>query len=134
MKKLNKFLLTCLALVGVSVPLWAGIHAKATSTSHALEEVATELHSHVHHVFGPSYGAHGMEVTASALHSILHDWGHGTATEADVLSAVDAANAAFDSMREQFRANNVWADQDSKMLYDSVHRLLVLVNAYTASS
>ena len=128
-----QFGLSALALLAFSVPALAGIHKFATSTSHHLEEVSEGLHHYMHAGggFPSSYGAHGMDDAAAAAHDALHDFNNGSATEAEVLAAVDAANDAFDNMRTQFRANNVWADKTAKKMYDEIHKTLVKLNAYT---
>jgi len=140
MKNLLTRTLTAAALLALTLPaLAAGINAKATSTSHALEEVSAELHDYLHHAGYPSsYGSHGMEAAADDAHGTLHDWSHGNATVAEVLADVDAANSAFDSMSSQLADAGLLTgpDQDkvAKKLYHQVHKELANLNAYTASA
>lgn len=134
MKLLTKLGLPTLALVALAGTALAGIHRKAASTSHALEEAAVELHDYMHDNYTNSYGAHGMEIAADALHSAIHDYNNGNASEQDVLDQVQAANDARDALRDSFRANGIMADQTAKKLYDECHKLTVRVTAYTNSN
>ncbi len=129
--KQSKLALLGLALATLAVPALARVHKHATSTSHELEHAAAELHHYMHDAFPSSYGAHGMEVDAGTAHGVLHDFGHGEATEAEVDAAVQMVNDSLEAMRVQFRDNNVWADQEAKKHYDEVHKLTVRLTAYT---
>lgn len=139
MKSLLTLALSSLALVAFTLPALAGgINGKATSTSHQLETASADLHGYMHHAYGGSFGAHGMETAADDAHGTLHDWSHGGATVAEVLSDVDAANAAFDAMTSQLNAAGLLSgpdqDKEAKKLYHQVHKTLVNLNAYTASA
>ena len=138
MKSLRTLGLSTLALVLAAAPVLAAINSKISSASHSLEEYAIELHDHMHHAYGPSYGAHGVETTATDLHAVAHDYNHGEATEAEVVAHVDAVNAAFDDMTDQFNEQGFLSgpnqDKEAKKLYSKVHKYVVLVNAYTASA
>jgi len=138
MKRLITLALSALAVSVLAVPSLAAIHEKATSTSHHLEEASVAIHDYLHHTYGPSFGAHGMETAADAAHGVLHDYTHGEATETDVLASVAAANAAFGSMEAQMVAGGLikgpGQDQEAKMLFDEVHKTLAKLNAFTSSS
>ena len=139
MKSLFSLGLSVLALTALTLPVLAGgIHQKATSTSHELEEASVDLHDYMHHEYSGSFGAHGMESAADDAHGTLHDWSHGEATVAEVLADVDAANAAFDAMTSQFNEAGLLSgpdqDKEAKKLYHEVHKTLAKLNAYTASA
>ena len=128
----SKLGLSALAIVALALPTLAGIHKKAGSTAHQLDNASVAIHDYLHDAGYPSsYGAHGMELAADTLHTAMHNFGNGNATEADVLDNVAATTAALEAMRDSFRANGIWADRTAKKLYDDCHRLTVLMNAYT---
>jgi hypothetical protein len=90
---------------------YAYINPKAPSASHALEAAAVDLHDYTHQVWPSSYGAHPLEVESTELHSTLHGWQHGTASECDVSVERDDVTNAYQSMQTQFIENGVLRDE-----------------------
>lgn len=131
MKSPLKLAISALALLGLAVPVFAGIHKFALGTSADLAEASAELHGYMHGAFGNSYGSHGMETDSQTANDVLENWDAGLVTEADVDAAVQVVNDTFDAMRIQFVENDIWDDKTAKKMYDDVHKLKVLLTAYT---
>jgi hypothetical protein len=69
--------------------------------------VSADLHEYPHDTYGPSLGAHPMELAAEVLHDALHDLEHGEATqpfEACSLLIAPADPASGDRRRGLARA------------------------------
>jgi len=135
MKSLRLIAVSALALATFAAPVLAATHKKAASTSHHLAESSAAIHDYLHHTYGSSFGAHGMETAADVAHGTLHDYDHGEASESDVLTSVADANAAFTSTEAQMVAAGVikgpGQDQEAKKLFDEVHKTLAKLNAFT---
>jgi len=133
----RKLTATWLALAAMALPVVAGINAKITGASHSLEDHSADLHTYMHDNYDSSMGAHGMEIEADALHSIAHDWDHGTATDAELLAQVATARVQFDDMESQLQAGGLLSgpnqDKEAKKIFQKIKKYMTLCEAYTAS-
>ena len=130
MKLLSKLGLPTLALVALTGTALAGIHEKASSTSHQLDNAAVALDDYMHDNYSTSYGAHDPNELVSTARTLKLPGGR--------LRSLDPNGThvawLWSRVRDQFTANGIFADQDAKKIYDDCHRLTVLVTAYTNSA
>lgn len=112
--------LTCLSLV--AAPVFAAIDSDAPSKSHALEQAADAVHTHLHDFYTSSYGAHGLETEATLIHDDLHDWADGTVPESQIAADwanVDAAWKNFKQTIHQAQILNSGDDQLDSLYNDA---------------
>ena len=115
MKSYTSLLMAIFAIVVFAQSSAAFIDPDAPSASHHMGELAAEIHEYLHENYGPSFGAHGIEVAAGELHDTLHDWEHGEATESDVVEAMDALDAAWKTFKQTLRQEHLLNSDDEAL-------------------
>jgi hypothetical protein len=119
--KAYAYILSLIFMMFVSVQTsMAFIDPDATSASHEMEELATDIHDYLRHMYGPSFGAHDLEEAAGLLHDDLHDWTQDIVTESQIVEDMEALDAAWKQFRQTLNQEHLLnsGDEELDVLFD----------------
>lgn len=96
----------------------AYIHEPAVGVSHDLENLSVTIHDYLHDNYDSGFGSHEFEEAAEALHSALHQWSEGSATETQVSAALISTTDAWRNFNSQIKSSGLLlSDEMLKDLY-----------------
>lgn len=115
MKSLKSIFCT-LGLAGLGLITVSFIPPTAPSASHAMENAAVAIHEYLHTAgYSSSYGAHGLDVSSTALHEDLHGWQNGTVSEAQIAADFAAVEEAYKTFNVMIHTGNVLGQGDDML-------------------
>ena len=110
--KAYAYILSLIFMMFVSVQTsLAFIDPDATSASHEMGGLATDIHDYLHHMYGPSFGAHDLEEAAS----LLHDWTQDMVTESQIVEDMEALDAAWKQFRQTLHQDHLLNSDDEEL-------------------